>query len=268
MRILFVDDDRRLCSVVKRGLIEEAYAVDVAYDGDEGEYCAEVNSYDLIILDIMMPKKDGIEVCQELRTKKINIPILMLTAKDAVEKYKKIITIDQRDYSNHFFRKNSKNTIIYCSPLVRAVQTAAPFMGISHKVHYDPRLREQEWGNFQQALTKDVRKERYKFGTFFYRFPHGESGADVYDRISSFFETMYRDFEKPDFPPNVLISTHGLTAKVFLMRWFHWSVEQFEYYDTPDNCQILVMEMDKNAHPSNNYQIKYNLLTPLKPRVD
>lgn len=85
MRILVVDDDRRLCSVVRRGLTEEAYAVDVAYDGEEGEYLAEVNPYDLVILDIMMPKKDGIEVCEELRAKRINTPILMLTARDAVE---------------------------------------------------------------------------------------------------------------------------------------------------------------------------------------
>jgi DNA-binding response OmpR family regulator len=85
MRILVVDDDRRLCSVIKRGLLEETHAVDVAYDGEEGEYMAEVNPYDLIILDIMMPKKDGIEVCKELRSKRMNTPILMLTAKDAVE---------------------------------------------------------------------------------------------------------------------------------------------------------------------------------------
>ncbi len=85
MRILVVDDDRRLCSVIKRGLLEETYAVDIAYDGEEGEYMAEVNPYDLIILDIMMPKKDGIEMCKELRSKRINTPILMLTAKDAVD---------------------------------------------------------------------------------------------------------------------------------------------------------------------------------------
>jgi DNA-binding response OmpR family regulator len=85
MRILVVDDDRRLCAIIKRGLLEEAYAVDLAYDGEEGEYLAEVNPYDLIILDIMLPNKDGIEVCHDLRTKKINTPILMLTAKDTVE---------------------------------------------------------------------------------------------------------------------------------------------------------------------------------------
>jgi len=85
MRILVVDDDRRLCAVIKRGFLEEGYAVDLAYDGEEGEYLAEVNPYDLVILDIMLPNKDGIEVCRELRAKKINTPILMLTAKDTVE---------------------------------------------------------------------------------------------------------------------------------------------------------------------------------------
>jgi len=85
MRILIVEDDRRLCGVIKRGLLEESYAVDVAYDGEDGEYLAETTPYDLIVLDIMLPKKDGIEICQRLRLKKVNTPILMLTAKDAVE---------------------------------------------------------------------------------------------------------------------------------------------------------------------------------------
>ena len=98
MRILVVDDDRRLCSIVKRGLIEEAHSVDVAYDGEEGGYLAEVNPYDLIILDIMMPKKDGIEVCRELRSKNINIPIMMLTAKDAVEDRVKGLDSGADDY--------------------------------------------------------------------------------------------------------------------------------------------------------------------------
>jgi len=85
MRILVVDDDRHLNGIIKRGLLEEAYAVDTAFDGEEGEYLAWINTYDLIILDIMMPKKDGIEVCRSLRDNSINTPILMLTAKDAVE---------------------------------------------------------------------------------------------------------------------------------------------------------------------------------------
>jgi DNA-binding response OmpR family regulator len=98
MRILVIDDDRRLCTVIKRGLLEEAYAVDLAYDGEEGEYLAEVNPYDLIILDIMLPNKDGIQVCRELRAKKINTPILMLTAKDTVEDRVKGLDTGADDY--------------------------------------------------------------------------------------------------------------------------------------------------------------------------
>ena len=98
MRILVVDDDRRLCAVIKRGLLEEAYAVDLAYDGEEGEYLAEVNPYDLIILDIMLPNKDGIQVCRDLRAKKVNSPILMLTAKDTVEDRVKGLDTGADDY--------------------------------------------------------------------------------------------------------------------------------------------------------------------------
>jgi len=84
MRILVVDDDVRLCSVIARGLTEEGYAVDVAYDGEEGQYLAEVNAYDLVILDIMMPKADGVAVCRHLREGNNNSTILMLTAKDSI----------------------------------------------------------------------------------------------------------------------------------------------------------------------------------------
>lgn len=85
MRVLVVEDERRLAGIIKRGLLEEGYSVDTAYDGEEAQYMAEVTPYDLMVLDIMLPKKDGIAVCQELRIKKVNAPILMLTAKDSVE---------------------------------------------------------------------------------------------------------------------------------------------------------------------------------------
>ena len=85
MRILVVEDSRRLAGIIKRGLLEEGYAVDNAYDGEEAQYMAETAACDLIILDVMLPKKDGVTVCRELRAKSVNIPILMLTAKDSVE---------------------------------------------------------------------------------------------------------------------------------------------------------------------------------------
>ena len=84
VRILVVDDDVRLASVVSRGLSEEGYAVDVAYEGEEAQYLAEINDYDLILLDLMMPVIDGLTVCRTLREAGLETPILMLTAKDAV----------------------------------------------------------------------------------------------------------------------------------------------------------------------------------------
>jgi len=92
MRVLVVEDSRRLAGIIRRGLQEDAYTVDNAYDGEEAEYMAETTPYDLIILDIMLPKKDGLTVCRELRAKKINTPILILTAKDTIED--KVIGLD------------------------------------------------------------------------------------------------------------------------------------------------------------------------------
>jgi DNA-binding response OmpR family regulator len=85
MRVLVVEDSRRLAGIVKRGLLEEGYAVDNAYDGEEAEFMAESAPFDLVILDIMLPKKDGLAVCRDLRAKGVNTPILVLTAKDSVE---------------------------------------------------------------------------------------------------------------------------------------------------------------------------------------
>ena len=85
MRILVVEDERRIAAFIKRGLEEERYAVDVAYDGEEALDWAAVVDYDLIVLDVLLPKKDGIQVCRELRVQGNQVPILMLTARDAVE---------------------------------------------------------------------------------------------------------------------------------------------------------------------------------------
>jgi DNA-binding response OmpR family regulator len=85
MRVLVVEDSRRLAGIIKRGLLEEGYTVDNAYDGEEAQYMAESAPFDLIVLDIMLPKKDGLAVCRDLRAKNVNTPILMLTAKDSVE---------------------------------------------------------------------------------------------------------------------------------------------------------------------------------------
>jgi two-component system copper resistance phosphate regulon response regulator CusR len=85
MRILVVEDEKRIADFIARGLKEEHYAVDIAYDGEQGLYLSEINPYDLMIFDIMLPKYDGVDICRKLRSKKINTPILMLTARAAVK---------------------------------------------------------------------------------------------------------------------------------------------------------------------------------------
>lgn len=92
MRVLIIEDERRLSNVVKKGLVEEGFAVDQAFDGEEGQYLAEGEAYDLIILDVMLPKIDGLTVCRSIRSKKIMTPILILTAKTGVED--KVIGLD------------------------------------------------------------------------------------------------------------------------------------------------------------------------------
>jgi DNA-binding response OmpR family regulator len=85
MRLLLVEDEARVARFIARGLREQAYAVDLAADGEDALYQAAVNTYDAIILDVMIPKKDGFAVCRELRAAGSRVPVLMLTARDAVE---------------------------------------------------------------------------------------------------------------------------------------------------------------------------------------
>lgn len=122
----------------------------------------------------------------------------------------------------------------------------------------EPRLREQEWGHLRSVEeTRILEAERDAYGPFYYRFPGGESCADVYDRVSDFFGTLHRDFSKEDFPGNAVIITHGMTLRLFLMRWYHWPVEKFESLGNPNNCQIVLMERNANG--------KYDLISKLKP---
>ena len=85
MRVLIVEDDIKINATLRQALEEERYAVDSALDGEQGEEMAFVNEYDVIVLDLMLPKRDGSELVQELREHGIKTPILILTARDSVE---------------------------------------------------------------------------------------------------------------------------------------------------------------------------------------
>jgi broad specificity phosphatase PhoE len=133
---------------------------------------------------------------------------------------------------------------VYVSPYVRTRQTleALALPVAERDVRVEPRLREQDWANFQDpADIAEQKEQRDRYGHFYYRFTHGESGSDVYDRVSTFLESMHRNFQTPEAPRNVVIVTQGLTMRLFCMRWFHWSVEYFESLDNPGNAQPVVL---------------------------
>lgn len=154
---------------------------------------------------------------------------------------------------------------VYYSPFFRTIQTfnnlAKAFpVGYFHErwVQGDPRLREQEWvGGIPQEYDGDQEALRDTYGHFYYRFQGGESCADVYDRVASFNNTLHRDFEKSHFPEYCLICGHGMTNRVFLMKWFHLSVEEFEIMSNPKNCELWTLELNESTQ-------KYKLTTDIR----
>lgn len=122
----------------------------------------------------------------------------------------------------------------------------------------EPRLREQEWGylrSYEELLR--LKKERKEYGVFYYRFPGGEAGTDVYDRINDLLGSLHRDFSEPDYPQNCILITHSLAIRLFIMRWFHLTVEEFEEMCSPKNAELIILEYDKTSD-------EYNLITPIK----
>ncbi|MEU2060018.1 histidine phosphatase family protein [Streptomyces sp. NPDC013455] len=133
---------------------------------------------------------------------------------------------------------------VYVSPYRRTLETLAAFRLDPDliRVREEPRLREQDWGNWQDRDDVRLQKAyRDAYGHFFFRFPQGESGADVYDRVGGFLESLFRSFEAPDHPPNVLLVTHGLAMRLFCMRWFHWTVAEFESLSNPGNAEMRML---------------------------
>jgi len=98
MRVLVVEDEQRLAATLRRGLTEIGFAVDLAYDGDEGLAAALGAPYDVLVLDIMLPKLDGLLLTRELRSRRVSTPILMLTARDSVEDRVKGLGAGADDY--------------------------------------------------------------------------------------------------------------------------------------------------------------------------
>jgi len=104
MKVLVVEDDRKVAGFIEQGLTEEGHVVDVAPDGDEATMLAHVYDYDVILLDVMLPKKNGFQVATELRREGRNTPILMLTSRDAAEDVVRGLDAGADDYLSKPFR--------------------------------------------------------------------------------------------------------------------------------------------------------------------
>lgn len=151
----------------------------------------------------------------------------------------------------------------YVSPFWRARSTfegvASAFPKKQFEYSEEPRLREQEWGYLRCNEDFDkICRERREYGTFYYRIPGGEAGSDVYDRMNDLLGSLYRDFSDKDYPLNCVLVTHGLTIRLFIMRFFHLTVEEFELMIAPKNCSLVVLELQDDGHYRLTTELEYS----------
>ncbi|TDZ23047.1 Broad-range acid phosphatase DET1 [Colletotrichum orbiculare MAFF 240422] len=149
----------------------------------------------------------------------------------AYEAGRRLRKLLRADDTLHFFtspyRRTRETTEGILSTLTSDEEDPSPFKRSNIKVYEEPRLREQDFGNFQPCSAEMERmwQERADYGHFFYRIPNGESAADAYDRVSGFNESLWRQFGESDFASVCVLVTHGLMSRVFLMKWYHFTVE-------------------------------------------
>ncbi|KAB8229990.1 hypothetical protein ETB97_000003 [Aspergillus alliaceus] len=172
--------------------------------------------------------------------------------RQAQEAGSKLRALLRPDDTIHFFtspyRRTRETTEGILQSLTSDSPSPSPFPRHTIKVYEEPRLREQDFGNFQPCSAEMERMwlERADYGHFFYRIPNGESAADAYDRISGFNESLWRQFGESDSASVCVLVTHGLMTRVFLMKWYHWSVEYFEDLRNINHCEFVIMKLNED----------------------
>lgn len=171
--------------------------------------------------------------------------------------------------ANYPCKSHTLKTAFYVSPYLRTRETADEIIKVfkdyveSH--HEDPRLIEQFRGN-KRTLTPqrydEMEKEREEYGPFFYRFPEGEAGWEVYSRCAAFIDSLFRDFERNDFPPNVVVVTHSFTLRVLLMYTLQLTVEQFHALPDPFNCGYVTLRWDGVRYAPTDGMVNLRRTTP------
>ncbi|MEK7773649.1 MAG: response regulator transcription factor [Deltaproteobacteria bacterium] len=150
MRILVIEDEKKVAGFIKTGLEQESYAVDIAYDGIEGEHFAQVNEYDAVILDIMLPKKSGFEVLKELKALGVKAPVLLLTARDSVEDRVKGLDLGADDYLTKPFA--FEELLARLRVLMRRGGYGSPALKFAD-LSLDPATRKARRGDVEIELT-------------------------------------------------------------------------------------------------------------------
>ncbi|CAI5758309.1 unnamed protein product [Candida verbasci] len=172
--------------------------------------------------------------------------------------------LQQKLPSQH--QKNKRSICFYTSPYLRTRQTCHNIVEgikqvpeVEYQIKEEPRMREQDFGNFQssQEEMEKIWEERARYGHFFYRIANGEAASDVYDRVAGFNETLFRQFKDENFPNILVLVTHGVWSRVFLMKWFKWTYEEFESLQNVPHCEYIIMKKNDKTQ-------KYHLKTKLK----
>ncbi|MCL5733810.1 MAG: response regulator transcription factor [Patescibacteria group bacterium] len=151
MQILIVEDIEKIANFLRRGLIDEHYVVDVARDGEEALHKFRINEYDLILLDLMLPKIDGVTVCREIRTKNTSVPILILTAKDDVADKISVLDAGADDYMTKPFSFSELSARVRA--LLRRSKKADPSVLVIDNLSLDPATRSVRRGDKLITLT-------------------------------------------------------------------------------------------------------------------
>jgi DNA-binding response OmpR family regulator len=208
MRILIVEDEKKVASFIKKGLEEEYYSVDVCHDGKEGFELATMEEYDLLILDVMLPYKDGITLTKELRAEKINTPILLLTAKDKVHDKVDGLDAGAEDYMTKPFAFEELlariRALLRRSVISKSVQIKAGDLILdtqSHKVTRDNKiidLTPKEYSILEYLMRNKnsvVSRTKLSEHVYDYHFDTDTNVIDVY--INKLRNKIDKGFESP-----------------------------------------------------------------------
>ena len=151
MRILLVEDDPRIARFVSQALREQAYAVDASADGEDALYKASVNDYDAVILDVLIPGRDGFEVCRELRSTGSSVPVIMLTARDTIDDRVEGLDTGADDYLTKPF--DFRELLAHIRALLRRGQNLQPEIIRVDDLEIDTRTRQVKRGGRGVYLT-------------------------------------------------------------------------------------------------------------------